>query len=42
LNIFRIKNKINQTVEEILRFNPDIVIDNVFKVIDEVYQESLK
>ena len=25
LNIFKIRNKINQTVEEIIKFNPDIL-----------------
>ena len=25
LNIFKIKNKINKTVEEIIKFNPDIL-----------------
>ena len=25
LNIFKIKNKINKTVEEIIKFNPDVL-----------------
>ena len=36
------KHKADLHLYNELRFNPDIVIDNIFKVIDEVYQESLK
>ena len=45
LNIFRIKNKINKTVEEILKFNPDILFsvdspDFTLRVAEKVKKKN--
>ena len=40
LNIFKIKNKINKTVEEIIKFNPDLGISCFFIRLLYIFQSE--
>ena len=47
LNVFKIKSKINKTVEEIIKFNPDILFsvdspDFTLRVVKEVKKKESK